>query len=114
MTHSNANHKWVLQHKTTGQYYPTFSYRSREAARKAARAKRFAGLYTPVKVSNTLNIKPKTVTANKRPPISLTKAAACQTTAQKCNEFKMAGKVVCKPAGIKGTRPIARSRYIAN
>ena len=42
---------WKLKNKETGNYFPTFTYKTRSAARKAAKGRRFKGQYTPVKVT---------------------------------------------------------------
>ncbi len=49
-----TDYVWMLKNKTTGQIYPTYTYKNREAARKAVRSAsgRFIN-YTPVKVSKT-------------------------------------------------------------
>jgi len=42
---------WALRNKVTGQIYPNFTYKTRASARKAAKAARFGGMFTPVQVN---------------------------------------------------------------
>lgn len=68
MNTSTLTRKWTLKHKTTGEYLTDmYTYPTREAARKAAKGRRFEGLFTAVRVPSTKTKKtvgysaPKTV-----------------------------------------------------
>jgi hypothetical protein len=67
MTKATTALKWVLKNKETGKVFPTFSYPSRSAARKAAKGQRFKGQYMPVKL--TVTHTPKTVIKKEVPII---------------------------------------------
>lgn len=52
MSKTKSNKVWALRNKETGTLYPEFTYKSREAARKAAKGRRFKGQYTPCRLSD--------------------------------------------------------------
>jgi hypothetical protein len=60
---------WALKSRVTGRVYPSFSYPTRSAARKASKGRRFKGEYFPVKMDTTVDIivmtKPATATTPK-------------------------------------------------
>ena len=59
--------QWVLKNRETGKVYSNWTYPSRQAARKAAKGRRFKGLYVPVK-SGDGGIDPKKLKKTKPAP----------------------------------------------
>ncbi len=47
---------WGLRNKFTGEMYPNFTYKTRQAARKASKSPRFGGKYTAVKIKVKKNV----------------------------------------------------------
>lgn len=59
--------QWVLTNKETGKVYSNWTYPSRNAARKAAKGKRFKGMYTATR-SGDGGIDPKKLKKGKPAP----------------------------------------------
>src|ERR1700676_3087618 len=63
---TNSN-QWVLKNKETGKVYSNWTYPSRNAARKAAKGKRFKGMYTATRAGDG-GIDPKKLKKGKPAP----------------------------------------------
>ncbi len=52
MTTTTKQKNWALQNKETGDLYSNWTYPTRDAARKAAKGRRFKGTYKVVKLGD--------------------------------------------------------------
>lgn len=108
------SHIWALRHKTTGAIFPTFTYKNREAARKAAKGRRFGGKYTPVKIEQPARTHHSNAPITRAIPeptqrvtfVEKTSSTFCAKTAS----FKANAKSICSKS--KGTFPIAKAKAI--
>ena len=106
MNTSTLTRKWTLKHKTTGEYLTdTYTYTTREAARKAAKGRRFDGLFTVARVPSTKTKRSvQTYTAPVTPTVT--------SSARKLSTFKSQGKSMTRKQS--GSFPIAKARSLSS